>query len=185
MRLWVLVFEDKPQSIARYQENYWVKGNMNELVICIGKKGDQIQWAHVFSWALSNELTIDVRNKVLDLYQYRDSVVKKDIPIVSKAAKNLNIPIQSADTIVKIKSPSYPVLNTATWHELYDYLNQNLNRFQRRTFEEFDYLTVMPSKTAIIIIYVIAVIISVGVNLWVTTNEFWDNDDDTNWSKNK
>jgi hypothetical protein len=38
LRLWILVFEDKPSTIAQYQENYWVRGNMNELVVCIGKK---------------------------------------------------------------------------------------------------------------------------------------------------
>jgi len=44
MRLWVLVFEDKPSFIAKYQENYWVRRNMNEFVICIGKKDTIIQW---------------------------------------------------------------------------------------------------------------------------------------------
>jgi hypothetical protein len=42
LRLWILVFDNKPASIAAYQENYWVKGNQNELVICIGTKGEEI-----------------------------------------------------------------------------------------------------------------------------------------------
>jgi hypothetical protein len=66
LRLWVLVFENKPISTAMYQENYWVRGNMNELVICIGKKGDEILWSHAFSWSLSDALTASVKNKVMD-----------------------------------------------------------------------------------------------------------------------
>lgn len=189
LRLWVLVFENKPMSIAQYQENYWVKGNKNELVICIGKKDDQIQWSHSFSWALSNTLTAEVQNEVLNLYTYRDSVVKKDIPKVLPATKDLQkkvfgksigkklpdnvmpLPKQvSADTIIKVKS-LYPVLNEQTWNNYYEYLNANLNKFERRSFEEFSYLTVEPSKGSLIFIYLLALAISIGVNLWVINNE--------------
>jgi len=201
LRLWVLVFENKPMSIAHYQENYWVKGNKNELVICIGKRGDEIQWSHAFSWAHSEILTVEVKNKILELYTYRDSVVKKTpvIPITKEVkdkimGKNgkqlpevLPIPNQNVnDTIIKIKS-SYPVLNEKTWNELYVYLNQNLHQFERRSFEEFNYLTVEPSTGAIIFIYVFALIISIGVNIWVISNDIYDESNENNknrWRNN-
>jgi len=186
MRLWVLIFEDKPMSIARMQENYWVKGNMNEMVVCIGVKGNKIQWAHTFSWALSNELTVSVRNQVMNLYQYKDTTVKVPMPVIpvpamaSTGKKNKNnpsvlpLPIQYKDSTYKVKSPSYPVLNANTWNNLYTYLNKDLKKFKRRSFKEFDYLTVEPSKGAIIFIYIFALLISLGINFWVISNEFYD-----------
>lgn len=184
MRLWVLVFENKPASIARYQENYWVGGNMNELVLCIGKRGNEIQWAHAFSWANSNELTIDVRDKVMNLYQYKDSVVKKQLPpVVSTITKSKNpAAVQYIDSTIQVKSPAYPVLTEKTWNELYVYLNENLNRFQRRTFEEFDYLTVKPSTGAIIFIFIFALVISIAINMWIINNEFWGDDEKVSWN---
>lgn len=178
LRLWILIFENKPLTIARQQENFWVKGNMNEFVLCIGKKGNQIQWAHTFSWALSNELTIDIRNKVMNLYQFKDTIIKiQQPPVISKLTKKvrrLNVSTEIKDSTIRIKFPSYPVLNEITWDELYKFLNKNLNKYKRRDFREFDYLTVEPPTWAIIIIYVIAIIISVGINLWIIKNNFED-----------
>ena len=187
VRLWILVFENKPMSIAQYQENYWVKGNKNELVICIGKKGNEIQWSHAFSWATSDVLTVEAKNKVLELYTYKDSTIKRNLPAVIPITKEvkkkvlgktgeklpdvLPLPQQvSADSVIKVKSP-YPVLTEKTWDDYYNYLNQNLSKFQRRSFEEFSYLTVEPSTGALIFIYIFALVIAVGVNLWVINNE--------------
>ena len=194
VRLWILVFENKPMSITQYQQNYWVRGNMNELVVCIGKKGSEIQWADAFSWALSDELTVAVKNEVLNLYTYKDSTIKRTMPKVLPVTKDLqkkivgevadklpdNIVILPtkplADTVVKIKSPR-PVLNEKTWDDYYIYLNQNLSKFQRRSFDEFDYLSVEPSTGSIIFIYIFALVIAVGVNFWVISNDI---DDDGN-----
>jgi hypothetical protein len=203
MRLWILIFENKPMSIANYQENYWVKGNMNELVVCIGKKGDEIQWSHAFSWAHSDILTTEVKNEVLNLYTYKDSVIKiappKVLPVGKKLQKKIlgkageklppnviPLPTQAAkDSIIKVKS-FYPILNEQTLNDYYNYLNQNLNKFQRRSFKEFDYLTVEPKTGAVILIYVLALLISVGVNLWVITNEFWGEEGiEINWNRLK
>jgi hypothetical protein len=187
LRLWVLIFENKPMSIADYQENYWVKGNKNELVLCIGKKGDEITWSKAFSWSHSSELTAAVQNEVLNLYTYKDSVIKRNIPAVvptTKEIKNkvlgkageklpniLPLPQQViADSIIKVKS-AYPILTEKTWDELYNYLNNNLDKFKRRPFKEFSYLTVEPSTGSLIFIYILAFVISLGVNLWVINNE--------------
>lgn len=87
VRLWVLVYEDKPAIIANYQENYWVRGNMNELVVCIGKKDTTIQWVNVFSWTTNESLKIEIRDYIInqgsvtektwnDLYVYLDNQLK-------------------------------------------------------------------------------------------------------------
>jgi hypothetical protein len=191
LRLWILVFENKPMSIAQYQENYWVKGNKNELVICIGKKGDEIQWSHAFSWALSNDLTVEVQNKVFDLFTYKDSIKKSNLPPVLPVNKDLKkkvlgkvgeklpdvIPISnqtaqviSPDQVIKVKS-KFPVLNEQTWNDYYNYLNENLHRFKRREFKEFDYISVEPSTGWVIFVYILSLLVSVGMSIFVIKND--------------
>lgn len=166
MRLWILVFEDADQMTGVMQENYWVRGNMNELVLCIGKSGEEIQWAHAFSWATSNTLTVEARNAVLDLYTYRDTVIAgQKLPVLE---------IGMDDQTKRVKSSSTPVLTTETWDDLYVWLNDNLHQFERRTFDEFEYVKIIPSKKAKIIIYILALIIAIGVNIWVTSNEIYE-----------
>jgi len=200
LRLWILVFENKPMSIAQYQENYWVKGNKNELVVCIGKKGNEIQWAHAFSWALSDVLTTEVKNEVLNLYSYKDSVVHKKNPVIpltkdiqekvfGETGKQLPevLPIKNpivADSIIRVKSKT-PVLTEQTWRYYYEFLNKNLNKFERRSFEEFSYLTVEPSTGAVIFIYILALLIAVGVNFWVISNEIYEGSGNNNYNKRK
>jgi len=189
LRLWILVFENKPMSIAQYQENYWVKGNQNELVICIGKKGNEIQWSHAFSWGLNDVLTVSIKNAVLDLYEYNVTTndgktfpisvpITKDI--ISKAGVDtsmlppafvLKIPKTDVKNVTKSKTP---VLTEQTWNEFYNYLNENLNQFKRRDFEEFSYLKVEPSKGAVIFIYILAFVISIATGIWVTTNDIYE-----------
>jgi hypothetical protein len=195
LRLWILIFENKPMEIAHFQENYWVKGNKNELVVCIGKKGDEIQWAHSFSWSLSDILTVEVKNKVLELYTYKDSIIKVQVlpPVIildentkkkvlgEKIGENLPpiIPITkemsntTKDSTISIRS-TYPVLNEKTLDDYYNFLNKNLHRFERRSFKEFSYITVEPSTGAVIFIYLLALAISVGVNFWVIKNDISD-----------
>ena len=200
LRLWILVFENQPMSIAQYQENYWVKGNKNELVVCIGKRGNEIQWSHAFSWALSDVLTTEVKNEVLNLYTYRDSVVQRNNPVIpvtkdiqekvfGETGKKLPevLPIKNpnvADSIVRVKSKT-PVLTEQTWNDYYNFLNQNLNKFQRRSFEEFSYLTVEPSRGAVIFIYILALVLSLGMGLWVTNNEIYDGSDNNRYYKRR
>ncbi len=200
LRLWILVFEDKPMSIAQYQENYWVKGNKNELVVCIGKKGNEIQWSHAFSWAHSDVLTVEVKNEVLNLYGVKDTIVNKKDPIIPLAndikdkvfgetGKKLPdvIPIKnpnSNDTIIQIKTKT-PVLTEETWNDFYNYLNQNLHKFKRRSFEEFSYLTVEPSTGAVIFVYILAFVISIIVGIWVTNNEIYQGSQNNNKKYNR
>lgn len=198
LRLWILIFENQPMSIAQYQENYWVKGNKNELVICIGKKGNEIQWSHAFSWAHSAELNAAVQNEVLNLYTYRDSIVvgknpviplTKDIQkkVLGKTGEKLPevLPIKnpmSTDTIIKVRSNT-PVLTEETLIIYHEFLNKNLNRFERRSFAEFNYLTVEPSKGAVIFIYLLAFALSISMGFWVISNEIRDGSN--NWNRKR
>lgn len=200
LRLWVLVFDNKPASIAAYQENYWVKGNQNELIICIGTKGEEITWSHSFSWALSGDLTAEVTQKVLDLYTVTIETKAGQklpiaIPINTKMKEIISegtgidtallppvLPLNILKTdIIKTTRSKTPVLNEQTWLEYYNYLNKNLQKFNRRHFEEFSYIKVVPKTWAVILLYILALGISIGVNLWTFTNEFNDNTIEGDW----
>jgi hypothetical protein len=67
IRMWVLLFQDKPLEAALAQEALWEGSNKNELVLCIGiDKENVIQWGHCFSWTKVEELKIGLRNLVND-----------------------------------------------------------------------------------------------------------------------
>ena len=50
IKIWILVFNDQNQQVAKIQEAYWVGGNKNELVICIGLNDKKVAWCKPFSW---------------------------------------------------------------------------------------------------------------------------------------
>jgi hypothetical protein len=93
---------------------------------------------------------------------------KNKLPPILPLPKQVTI-----DTIIKVKS-AYPVLNDQTLNDYYKYLNANLDKFKRRSFKEFDYLSVEPSTGAVIFIYMLALIIAIGVNFWVINNEIYN-----------
>jgi len=195
LRLWILIFKDKPSIYGTYQENYWVRGNKNELVICIGiNNSNEIKWSYAFSWALSGALTADVKTKLLNLYEY--TVIMNDnttnyfaIPINTELKENISditgidtallpiaLPLElNKDNIKEIKKSNTPVLTDKTWKEYYNYLNNNLHKFERRSFEEFDYLSVKIKTWGIILIYVLSLISSLGLNLLVSNNSIKEN----------
>ena len=204
LRLWILVFEDKPSITAQYQENYWVKGNKNELVICIGKKGDRIQWSYAFSWGLNGTLTAEAASKVLELYEY--TITSKEgqkLPVAIPIVKELKSVIADAtgidtamippalplpiatENIKNIERSSSPILNERTWKEYYKYFDANLHKFERRHFEEFSYLKVEPKTWQIVLIYILALLCSVGINFWATLNEIYDDESSYKGYKHK
>jgi hypothetical protein len=212
LRLWILVYENKPMDIALKQENYWVRGNKNELVLCIGKKGNEILWSYAFSWSPTAILTAEVKDYVMGMYQYKDTVIKKMIPPVlsivndnNKGFKTIKNKINKGklsklnkvdnfkpkndttyvDTTIKVKSLNYPVLTEKTWNDLYLFLDKNLNRFEKRSFKQFDYLTVEPSRGAMWFIFIFAIIISIGINIWIISNEYSSDDDNNDTSYNR
>ncbi|MDR0283189.1 MAG: hypothetical protein LBI53_08145 [Candidatus Peribacteria bacterium] len=66
VRVWILIFENKPLSIAKLQESYWVGGNKNEFIVCIGINDSLgVQWCYPFSWTEVHEIKINTRNFVI------------------------------------------------------------------------------------------------------------------------
>lgn len=59
-------------------------------------------------------------------------------------------------------------------HLLSSYLKTSLKRFERRDFEEFNYLTVEPPAYVIWIVWIVCVLMNIGMGLWITRNDFDD-----------
>lgn len=66
-RTYFLFFVDKPSLSAYMQEAYWVGGNGNELVICIGLSSttSKIQWVTPFTWSPVRRLIPDIREDIM------------------------------------------------------------------------------------------------------------------------
>lgn len=76
VRIWFICFKNKPIDAGIEQEAYWVGGNDNEFVVCIGlDENDSVKWCHVFSWTKKQQLKIDVRNYIV-------SQKKFDLPLI-------------------------------------------------------------------------------------------------------
>ena len=76
IRIWVLVYQNRPIQTAFDQEALWKNGNKNELVLCFSidnAKDRNIQWCKVFSWSKSEELKSEINsnftNKPLDFME--------------------------------------------------------------------------------------------------------------------
>ena len=65
LHLQILVFDGKPSLAGDYQEAYWKGGNKNEFNICIGKKGNSIEWVKVISWTTNEVLKVKVRDDIV------------------------------------------------------------------------------------------------------------------------
>jgi hypothetical protein len=53
-----------------------------------------------------------------------------------------------------------------------EYIKNNIEtRFVRKSFKEFDYLTVEPTTTALIIVYILSLLITIGTTIFVIKNE--------------
>lgn len=56
LRYFTLFFDNKNIDIAKQQEALWLGGNQNEIVVCIGRNKDKMEWVYVFGWC-DNKLT--------------------------------------------------------------------------------------------------------------------------------
>ncbi len=66
VRMWILVYDNKPLQTAIDQESLWMGGNKNELVVCIGTNAQkEVKWSYVFSWTENERLKIDLREFVV------------------------------------------------------------------------------------------------------------------------
>lgn len=73
VKIFTLLFVNRPYDIAVKQEQYWQNGNRNELVVCIGIDSvGNINWTYPFSWCDNKRIIVDTRDdignmEVLDL----------------------------------------------------------------------------------------------------------------------
>jgi len=62
VRVFVLIFMNKPLEAGHDQENYWVGGNKNEFILTIGvDKEYRVQWCYPISWTDTEILKVESR----------------------------------------------------------------------------------------------------------------------------
>lgn len=67
VRVWYVIFKDKPSMTGRWQEAYWQGGNKNEFVICLSlDKHSKVQWCHVFSWTDNKSPVVRVQHLIAE-----------------------------------------------------------------------------------------------------------------------
>lgn len=129
IKVWILVFVDKPIDISFKQEYYWEGGNDNDIVICIGMdKSKNLTWTRPFSWTKNKKELINIREDIMETKTFK--------PI-----------------------------------EILDIIKTNSKEIKPRDFKDFNYLTVEPSMTAILIVYIIVLLVSIGCCVWVVKND--------------
>ena len=68
VKVFTLLFKNKPIDIAFKQEAYWDGGNQNELIVCIGLDDNlNIQWVKPFSWCDNKRIIVDNREDIANL----------------------------------------------------------------------------------------------------------------------
>jgi hypothetical protein len=111
-----------------------------------------------------------------------------DVTSIDTTYLPLVLPIKelglTEENIVKVVKSPTPVFNERTLTEYYKYLDDNLNKFKRRSFSEFSYLKVEPKRIHVILIYIIAFVVSIGLNLFFSMNDINDKPDKWN-NKNR
>lgn len=86
VKIFTLLFYNKPIDIAFKQEQYWEGGNQNELVVCIGINDSAgIDWVKPFSWCDNKRILVDTREDIAELKRLNiDSVYNiylKNVPL--------------------------------------------------------------------------------------------------------
>ena len=63
IRVYILVYTDKPLEISEQQKAYWQGGNKNEFIVCLGynSKTKRVDWCNPFSWC--DEPVLEVETK--------------------------------------------------------------------------------------------------------------------------
>lgn len=81
---------------------------------------------------------------------------------------------------VKIKIRDYineqKNIADSSFINIINYSNKEIvDKFERRHFKEFSYLTVEPTKSAVVWTYIISLILTIGMCVWAVMNEFDSN----------
>jgi hypothetical protein len=86
IRIWVLIFRDKPRDIFYEQQGYWKNGNKNEFIICIGaSKNGNTEWCEIMSWTEVESLKIEFRDYV---EQHIHNISDKDLFALAKFSES-------------------------------------------------------------------------------------------------
>ncbi len=76
VKVFTLLFKNKPIDIAYTQEAYWDGGNQNELVVCIGIDDSlNITWVKPFSWCDNKRIIVDTREDVANLKSFKEDEI--------------------------------------------------------------------------------------------------------------
>ncbi len=79
VKVFYLIFKNKPLDAALLQEQYWKGGNKNEIIICVGIDDNRfIKWSYVFSWSKSENVKIAIRDYIIK-QRTLDKTVYKNI----------------------------------------------------------------------------------------------------------
>jgi hypothetical protein len=145
VRIWVLVFVDQPEKAGEMQEMYWKNGNKNEFIVMIGVNGDgEVLWHRVTSWTKKEAIKIEVRDEI-DL-----NLVRGDNGYSGK--------LSETDMIQFAK-----------------FLGDKVRHgYIKPDFREYNYLSVEPSLTGVIVTYCIVLALCVGVAVFVVRNDWRD-----------
>ena len=131
VRVWLLFFKNKPLQAGLDQENYWMGGNKNEFVVCIGlNNNEEVEWCYPFSWSEKELLKVQIRDCAINMKPF-------DVFVFAWTLR---------DKVIR--------------------------DFEKKSFKDFDYLTIEPSTTAILIAFLLTLLVNVGVSFYVIMNEF-------------
>ena len=68
VRILLCIYDGSKTNIGTglNQEAYWIRGNNNEVVVCVGAVGNEVKWCHVFSWTKAAIVNIKIRDYIND-----------------------------------------------------------------------------------------------------------------------
>ena len=67
VRMWLLIFHNKPFQYSMYQEHYWKGGSKNEVVVCVGVDDMlRVEWVKCFSWSEKENFKVNLRDSIMN-----------------------------------------------------------------------------------------------------------------------
>ena len=111
LKLWVLLFKDKPSLAASMQEAYWVNGNKNEVVVCIGlnSRNRSIDWVRCFSWSQNRTMLVDIREDIMNLETYNFKFI---YPILHKNLQEFKRREFKEFDYITVETPAWATITT-------------------------------------------------------------------------
>lgn len=133
IRVWILVYNNKPMSIFERQRNFWKNGNKNEFIYGIGLKNGRVSWVNTMTWCEVDEFNVEARNLV-------------------KIGQPLNL--------CELEAEFRPLVQ---------------KKWKRKSFEDFQYLSVDLPPSATIMILLLTLTSSVGLAIFFIKNDLKEN----------